>query len=188
MGAALIQSGIHRIEVPLNSPSALASIELLAHAFSADAKIGAGTVTAEEQVAEVSRAGATFVVSPNTSAEIVRLTKAAGLYSMPGVLTPTDCFLALKSGADALKLYPAQVLGTSGLKALRSVLPETTRIYPVGGVSADDLPAWLCAGAAGFGIGESLYSPGRQHTEVALRATRLVQAYDLAVRQGHGVL
>ena len=178
VGQALIAAGVTRIEVPLNSPEPLKSISVLVDAFEERAEIGAGTVLSPEDVEAVAATGARLIVSPNCDAEVVRAAKAKNCVCFPGVFTATECFAALRAGADGLKLFPSEVLGVSGLKALRAVLPAGTPLFVVGGVDADNLQEWRAGGADGFGIGSSLFKPGRSVDEIADRAAALVRAYD----------
>ncbi|MEM6383213.1 MAG: 2-dehydro-3-deoxy-6-phosphogalactonate aldolase [Pseudomonadota bacterium] len=178
LGEALVDAGIRWIEVPLNSPDPLDSITKLVARFGEAAVIGAGTVVTTEEVDAVAATGARLVVSPNTNTQVIALTKANGMVSLPGVFTPTECFAALAAGADGLKIFPGDIMKPSGLSALRAVLPPTATTYAVGGVTAETIPQWLAAGAYGFGLGSSLFRPGDSADAVAARAREIVKAYD----------
>jgi 2-dehydro-3-deoxyphosphogalactonate aldolase len=176
MGDALVAAGIRLIEVPLNSPAPLASIEALAMRLGDRAMIGAGTVTASAEVVAVRDAGGRLIVSPNADEEVIVETVQAGLVSLPGFFTASEAFTALRAGAHALKLFPAEGAQPAMLKALRAVLPLETPVLPVGGITPELLSLWLEAGAAGFGLGSALYRKGDSAAEVGKRADRFVAA------------
>lgn len=175
---ALLRGGVRIIEVPLNSPDPLRSIERLIQSLGDRALIGAGTVLTPADADRVADAGARLVLAPNFDAAVVRQAKSRGLVAMPGVATPSEGFAALAAGADALKLFPAELLGPPVLKAWRAVFPAGTAMWPVGGVGVHNLAAFKAAGAAGAGIGSSLYAPGVALDELERRARTLVQAWD----------
>jgi 2-dehydro-3-deoxyphosphogalactonate aldolase len=176
--AAILDAGISWIEVPLNSPDPLRSIAAMQAALGDRARIGAGTVLSPEEVRAVAATGASFIVSPNADPRVIERTKALGLGAYPGVFTATECFAALAAGADALKIFPAGIMGRDGLKAIRAVLPAATRVYAVGGVGPADFAAWHAAGADGFGLGSSLFRPDWPVARVAAQARDSAAAYD----------
>jgi 2-dehydro-3-deoxyphosphogalactonate aldolase len=177
---AVVDAGIEWIEVPLNSPDPLRTIAAMQEVLGDRAHIGAGTVLSPEEVRAVAATGATFVVSPNCDSRVIARTKELGLGSYPGVFTPTECFAALAAGADALKIFPAALMGTAGLKAVRAVLPPATPVYAVGGVGPSDFAAWTAAGADGFGLGSSLFHPAWPVERVAEQARASAAAWDAA--------
>jgi len=172
----LLASGIVIAEIPLNSPDSLASIRRAAELFSDKMLVGAGTVTGLSQVEQVRAAGASLIVSPHADAEIVREAKRLNLIAVPGVGTATEAFAMVRAGADSLKLFPADVMGTRMLTGLRAVLPKGTMMVPVGGVDEETIPAWRKAGAEGYGVGSALYKPGATPTQVGARARRLLES------------
>lgn len=184
IGAALIDEGITRIEVPLNSPDAVKSILMLVNEFSSVAQLGAGTVLSIQDVQDVAATGAKLIVSPNCDPEIIAETKRLGMVSFPGALTPSECFSALKNGADGIKIFPAFKMGVDGLQALRAVLPNDAQVYAVGGVGPDNFAQWRLAGANGFGLGSCIFKPGMSAIEVGAKARIVVTAYDLAFADG----
>lgn len=175
IGGALVDAGIVVLEVPLNSPDPLRSIARMA-ATLPRALIGAGTVTDPADVARIAEAGGRLIVTPHADPEVVKAAKAAGMLAVPGFFTPAEAFALLRAGADGLKLFPAEAASPAVLKALLAVLPKGTPVLPVGGIGADNIPAWRAAGAAGFGIGSSLYRPGDTASVVAARARALLAA------------
>lgn len=174
----IVDSGITRVEVPLNSPRAFESIELIRDEFKGSIQFGAGTVTDVEQVEILSRIGVDFIVSPNFEYSVVKATKEAGILSYPGVITPTECFSALNSGADGLKFFPASLLGEANLIAIKAVLPSNIPIYMVGGVGPENFSSWFKAGASGFGIGSGIYKAGESASAVAKKAESIILSYD----------
>ncbi len=187
--SALVEAGITQIEVPMNSPEALRSIETLAAQFAKQAVIGAGTVLSVQQVEDIASAGGQMIVSPNFNASVVQSSISKNLLSLPGVLTPSEAFAAIDAGASGIKLFPSFLLGLEGYSAMRAVLPENTKAYVVGGVSASpssyaSLAQWIKAGATGFGIGSWLYKPGRSVSDVSERAKLIVKEYDEAHSAG----
>jgi len=174
IGEALFAGGIRIVEVPLNSPDPLASIRRLAARLKGRALVGAGTVLDEKQVAQVAEAGGRIVVSPSTDAAVIRATVAAGMVSSPGYFTPSEAFEALKAGAHALKLFPAEGASPTVLKAQKAVLPKNVPVLAVGGIQPDTMRPWLDAGAAGFGLGGGVYKPGQSPEETERKARAYV--------------
>jgi 2-dehydro-3-deoxyphosphogalactonate aldolase len=177
---AVLAAGITTIEIPLNSPRPLESIGILAKAFGSDATIGAGTGLSVQEVRDVANAGGKIIVAPNFDADVVRETRSLKLESWPGVLTPSECFAALKAGADGLKIFPCSVIGPAGVKAMRAVLPPQTEVYAVGGAGPENFAEWFAAGVTGFGIGSALYKPGQSAAQLRQVSRDIVRAYDSA--------
>lgn len=175
VGQALVDAGFRIIEVPLNSPDPLESIRQLSTAFP-DQVVGAGTVLDPEQVREIAQAGGRLIVMPHADTAVIRAAKAQGLACTPGVATPTEAFAALAAGADALKLFPAELVRPAAMRAMRAILPRGLRLVPVGGITPDTLAEHRTAGADGFGLGSALYRPGDGAEAVAGKARAFVQA------------
>lgn len=180
----LIEAGFEAIEIPLNSPEPFESLEIAVRTAeetsSGKCLIGSGTVLGEDDVTRIAEAGGTLVVSPNVDGAIIRKTVSLSMVSMPGVFTATEALAAAAAGASALKFFPASVLGPSGINAVRAVLPDTLPLCAVGGISENDFAAYAAVGLRGFGLGSSLYAPGRAPTEIRERANRIIDLYDLA--------
>lgn len=173
----LYGAGFRLIEVPLNSPDPFTSIATIRRALPSDALVGAGTVLTVEQVAELKACGGELTVMPHADTTVIRAAKAAGMLCVPGVVTPTEAFAALAAGADALKLFPAELVTPQILKAIRVVLPKSVRLLPVGGITPDAMKPYLEAGAGGFGLGSALYAPGMACEQVVARAKDFVAAW-----------
>jgi len=176
IGDALAEAGIAIIEVPLNSPDPLRSIELLARRLGDRLLIGAGTVLSVPDMRSVRDAGGRIIVSPNTDIEVIAASADAGLVSAPGYFTPSEGFAALKAGAHALKLFPAEAASPAVVKAQRAVLPKHVPLLVVGGVNAGNMQPWREAGANGLGIGSAIYKPGQSAAEVGAQARAFVAA------------
>ena len=176
IGEAIFEAGIRIIEVPLNSPDPLKSIERLARRMGNRALVGAGTVLEVGKVADVQSAGGQLVVSPNAQVDVIAATAAAGMVSCPGVFTPTEAFAALGAGAHALKLFPAEAASPAVVKAQRAVLPKEVPLLVVGSVTADTMQPWLDAGANGFGLGSGVFKPGDTPERVLEKAKSYVAA------------
>lgn len=183
VGNAVYAEGIRSIEVPLNSPDPYASIRILSDLFGERCLCGAGTVLDPEDVQRIHDAGGKLVVSPNCNVDVIRAALRLNMISFPGIATATEAFTAVGAGAQHLKLFPAATYGARHLKALKDVLPGHVRVYPVGGVGADDISEWLQAGAAGFGFGSELFRPAYSTEEIIQRTRRVVSAYAAAANR-----
>ena len=173
---ALHDGGIRIIEVPLNSPEPLESIRIIAERFGDRVLVGAGTVLDPADVSRVAQAGGRLVVSPNTNAAVIGATVAAGLVSSPGYFTPSEAFEAIRAGAHAIKLFPAEAASPEVVKSQRAVLPKDVPLIVVGGVTPESIPGWMAAGADGFGLGGGLYKPGQDPQTTLEKARAFVAA------------
>jgi 2-dehydro-3-deoxyphosphogalactonate aldolase len=178
---ALIEAGFEAIEIPLNSPDPFRSIEILAKRAPAGSLSGAGTVLTAADVQRLYDVGGNLLVTPNVDPEVIGAAAKLGMVSMPGVFTASEALLAIKSGASALKFFPASALGPSGVNAIRAILPKDTIVGAVGGVADGDFASWMKIGVKTFGLGSSLYKPGATAGEVSAMAQRAIAAYDAAL-------
>ena len=176
IGEALIEAGWRIIEVPLNSPDPLKSIEKLQKRFGDRALIGAGTVLTTAQVADVASTGATVIISPNASLSVIEASVSRGMISLPGVATPSEAFAAIGAGATGIKAFPAEAIPPMVIKAWRAVLPKDMPVLAVGGITPDNMKSFIDAGTNGFGIGGSLYKPGDDVASVAAKAKLFIEA------------
>ena len=174
MGEAIVEAGIRIIEVPLNSPDPLQSIETLAKRFGDEVLVGAGTVLDPADVGRVWDAGGRLIVSPNIDFDVIAATAAIDLVSCPGYFTPSEALAAIQTGATALKLFPAEAATPAVLRAQRAVLPKDVPILVVGGVKPDVMRPWIDAGATGFGLGGGLYQPGQSSQDTLEKARAYV--------------
>lgn len=178
IAGVILAAGIDKIEVPLNSPSPFDSINAIVKVYGDQALIGAGTVLTTAQVKQVRSAGGQLVVSPNCDPAVIAATIAEGMQSWPGVFTPSEALAALQAGATGLKLFPGDMAGPKGLKAMRAILPFGTQVYAVGGAAPDNFSKWIEASADGFGLGSAIYKPGDTSETVAAKAQAIVTAFD----------
>jgi len=177
IGGALAARGFTMIEVPLNSPEPLASIEALRKALPANILVGAGTVIRQSDVGQVHAAGGELIVMPHCDVKVIAAAKAQGIAALPGVATSTEAFAGLAAGADALKLFPAELITPAVVKAMLAVLPKGTVTLPVGGITPEAMASYVQAGAMGFGLGSALYKPGMSAEEVDARAALFIAAW-----------
>lgn len=176
IGQVLVDAGFRIIEVPLNSPEPLSSIEKLSARFGDRILTGAGTVLDPASVPQVEAAGGRLIVMPHADTQVVQAARSRGMYALPGFATPTEAFQMLQAGADGVKLFPAEAASPQVLKAIGAVLPSGTVVVPVGGITPDTLAAYWQAGASGFGLGSALYKAGMSASQVAENAERFANA------------
>jgi 2-dehydro-3-deoxyphosphogalactonate aldolase len=183
VGAAIVSAGFRTLEVPLNSPAPFDTIRLLATAHGATCLVGAGTVLTTAEVDRVHGAGGRLVVAPNCDGQVIRRALDLGMRVLPGIATATEAFAAVSAGATELKLFPASTYGAGHLRALKSVLPNHVKIFPVGGIGSQDIAEWLASGADGFGFGGELFKPAYTLAELTKRAHDLTQALRAAMNK-----
>ena len=176
VGQVLLDAGFKIMEVTLNSPSPLDSIRILADAYGDKALVGAGTVLTTQAAKDVADAGGRLVVMPHSDVEVIKAGKTNGCYVLPGVATPTEAFAALNAGADGLKMFPAESMPPSVLKAWRAVLPKDTPVLPVGSMTPETMPSYWAVGASGFGLGSALYKNGKSLDDLKQAADGYVRA------------
>jgi len=179
VGQAIVNAGFHILEVPLNSPDPLQSIQILVTAFP-HALVGAGTVTTAQQVRDIKAAGGQLIISPHLDDNVVCEAVNLGLISLPGVATPSEAFRAIALGAHGLKLFPAEMISPAVVKSMRAVLPKQIRLIPVGGIGTHNMADYRNSGASGFGIGSALFAPGKSAQAVGESAAAFVQAWKAA--------
>lgn len=182
VGSAILETGVPVLEVTMNSPRPLESIKLLSEKYGGSKLIGAGTVTTVEQVQDVYDAGGRIIVSPNTDVKVIEATKRLGMFSAPGCFTPTEAFQAYYAGADVLKLFPCDIIGTKGIKAMRATLPKDSMVAAVGGVNAGNMADFVKVGTNGFGIGSAIYAPGKSINDIKAGAEELVSSVRAALK------
>ena len=171
---ALFAAGFRMVEVPLNSPQALRSIERIAHQFGDGMLVGAGTVLTPDQVRQVHENGGRLIVAPNTNLPVIQAGVEAGMITIPGAATPTEAFAGINAGASAVKVFPAEAIAPRVLASWRAVIPDTVPLLPVGGIDSHNMADYWQAGAAGFGLGSALYKPGKSLGDISASATKLV--------------
>lgn len=152
---ALLDGGVAAIEITFSVPSAPAHIARIAQSFGDRVVLGAGTVRTARNAADALDAGATYLVAPNTDFDVIKLCHERDVPVVPGAFTPTEIENAWRAGADAVKLFPAGIVGIPYLKAVRAPMPDVP-IVPTGGVNVDNAADWLRAGAVALGVGSKL--------------------------------
>ena len=170
---ALADTGFYFIEVTLDSPQWETSMQKIKDKHGDGILLGAGTVLSPQDVERVHAAGGRAIISPNTNASVIRRSKKLNMLAVAGCFTPTECFTALNAGADILKIFPANTVGIHHLKSIKTVLPDAARLCPTGGINADNLKAYLAAGAFAVGIGNALYQPRISLQKLTESARRL---------------
>ena len=178
VAGVLVDAGFRIIEVPLNSPDPLVSIERIAREFGEDVVVGAGTVLTADTVTEVCNAGGQIIVAPNMNPKVGAKAHALNAKWCPGVLTPTEAFEALELGASVLKIFPAELAPPKAISAMRAVLPKDAIVAVVGGITPDTMGDYRKAGANSFGLGSALFKPTYGLSELQTRAQSFVSAFE----------
>ncbi|MDO6584729.1 2-dehydro-3-deoxy-6-phosphogalactonate aldolase [Salipiger sp. 1_MG-2023] len=173
----LFDAGFRLIEIPLNSPEPFDSIKAVRDALPPEALVGAGTVTTLADVDRLDAIGADLVVMPHADTAVIGAAATKGMICIPGIATPTEAYAALHAGARGLKVFPAELVGPAAIKAIRTILPAGTRLFPVGGITPGTMADFLPAGVAGFGLGSALYKPGDDVATVRSKAEGFVTAW-----------
>lgn len=186
VGRVLFDAGFRLLEVPLNRPGALDSMAALRETLPDEAWIGAGTVLTPQAVADVAAAGGKLIISPDCNPDVIRATRDHGLWSFPGVATPSEAFTALRAGAHALKAFPAESMPPTVIRAWRAVVPAEVGLFPVGGITPERMADYLAAGATGFGLGGPLYAPDRSLDDLSARARAFAEAWQAAQQSAKG--
>ena len=179
---AILNAGMTCIEITLTNPGAFRIIESLANREGVC--VGVGTVLTPADVLRAKEAGAAFIVSPNTDPDVIAQTKKEGLISIPGIASASDVAIALKSGADVLKLFPASTYGAGHLKALRDPFPGNLWC-PTGGLTVDSMKEWFAAGATMIGLGGPLVKGGI--SEIPSNVQKFQIAINAATNSGMSV-
>ena len=170
---ALYAAGFRIVEVPLNSPDALGSIERIAKQFGGDMLVGAGTVLKTDQVTQVKDRGGQMIVSPNTDISVIEASVAQEMVTIPGAATPSEAFAGIAAGAHAVQVFPAEMITPSILASWRAVIPASAGLLPVGSINHTNMADYWQAGASGFGLGGSLYTPNLSLGDISANATKL---------------
>ena len=178
----LIEAGFNAIEIPLNSPDWQTSIKAVSAKYGARALIGGGTVLTPQNVDQLAELGGKLVVTPNTSAPVIRRAVELGMVVCAGCATASEAFTALDAGAQGLKIFPSSAFGPDYIKALKAVLPPAIPVFAVGGVTPENLHLFMAAGCVGAGLGSDLYRAGQPVSRTQQQARAFIDAYQGALQ------
>ena len=173
----LIEAGFNAIEIPLNSPDWQSSIKAVSAKYGARALIGGGTGLTPQHVDQLAELGGKLVVTPNTSAPVIRRAVELGMVVCAGCATASEAFTALEAGAQGLKIFPSSAFGPEYIKALKAVLPPAIPVFAVGGVTPENLHLFMAAGCVGAGLGSDLYRAGQPVSRTQQQARAFIDAY-----------